>query len=118
MAPPEELGSLAPCDCRVHVLPFQLHLRRRLTGYETATPNTIWRRFVSTPGDITLGPEEFVVRLRSRTYSPVVRSAASASVSLVSPPARVRVEFAVREFELMPPTKPPGSHEGGQRGLD
>lgn len=50
-------------------------LRRRLTGYETASPDTIWRRFVSTPGDLTLTPDEVVVRLRSRTYSPVLRSA-------------------------------------------
>ena len=50
-------------------------LRRRLRGYESATPDTIWRRFVSTAGWVTLGPEEVVVRLRSRTYSPVMRSA-------------------------------------------
>ena len=50
-------------------------LRRRLAGYETATPDTIWRRFVSTPGEITLTPDEVVVRLRRRTYSPILRSA-------------------------------------------
>ena len=50
-------------------------LRRRLRGYESATPDTIWRRFVSTSGWITLGPNEVVVRLRSRTYSPVLRQA-------------------------------------------
>ena len=51
-------------------------LRRRLRGYESATPDTIWRRFVSTAGWVTLGPEEVIVRLRSRTYSPVMRQAA------------------------------------------
>jgi len=50
-------------------------LRRRLRGFETASPDTLWRRFVSTPGDLTLAPDEVVVRLRSRTYSPVLRSA-------------------------------------------
>ena len=50
-------------------------VRSRLGGYETATPDTIWRRFISTRGEITLGPEEVVVRLASRTYSPVMRSA-------------------------------------------
>jgi hypothetical protein len=50
-------------------------LRRRLRGYESATPETIWRRFVSTAGWVTLGPTEVVVRLRSRTYSPVMRQA-------------------------------------------
>ena len=50
-------------------------LRRRLPGYETATPDTIWRRFVSTKGSVILGPEEVVVRLGERTYSPVLRAA-------------------------------------------
>jgi len=50
-------------------------LRRRLPGYETATPDTIWRRFVSTKGSIILGPDEVVVRLGERTYSPVLRAA-------------------------------------------
>lgn len=57
-------------------------LRRRLRGYESATPDTIWRRFVSTPGWVTLGPEKVVVRLRSRTYSPVMRSAGLPEVSV------------------------------------
>ena len=50
-------------------------LRRRLPGYQKAGPDTLWRRFVSTRGRITIGPAEVVVRLRSRTRSPVMRSA-------------------------------------------
>lgn len=50
-------------------------LRRRLPGYETATPDTIWRRFISTKGSVILGPDEVVVRLGERTYSPVLRAA-------------------------------------------
>jgi hypothetical protein len=50
-------------------------LRRRLPGYHTATPDTIWRRFVSTSGQVTLGPTEVVARIAERTYSPVLRSA-------------------------------------------
>jgi hypothetical protein len=50
-------------------------LRRRLPGYETVTPDTIWRRFVSTKGSVIIGPEEVVVRLGERTYSPVLRAA-------------------------------------------
>src|SRR6266540_2590144 len=50
-------------------------LRRRLPGYATATPDTIWRRFVSTSGHVTLGPTEVVARIAERTYSPVLRSA-------------------------------------------
>jgi hypothetical protein len=50
-------------------------LRRRLPGYTSATPDTIWRRFVSTIGQITLAPTEVVARISERTYSPVLRSA-------------------------------------------
>ncbi len=50
-------------------------LRRRLPGYQSATPDTIWRRFVSTPGHLTLGPDEAVCHLSRRTYSPVMREA-------------------------------------------
>jgi len=50
-------------------------LRRRLPGYETAIPDTIWRRFISTKGSVILGPDEVVVRLGERTYSPVLRAA-------------------------------------------
>jgi hypothetical protein len=50
-------------------------LRRRLPGYHTATPDTMWRRFVSTRGHLTLGPDQVVAHLARRTYSPVLRSA-------------------------------------------
>lgn len=50
-------------------------LRRRLPGYQTTTPDTIWRRFINTKGSVTLGPHEVVVRLAERTYSPVLRAA-------------------------------------------
>jgi DNA-directed RNA polymerase specialized sigma24 family protein len=57
-------------------------LRRRLPGYETGTPDTIWRRFISTKGSIILGPEEVVIRLGERTYSPVLRAAELPSVTV------------------------------------
>jgi hypothetical protein len=57
-------------------------LRRRLPGYETATPDTIWRRFVSTKGSVNLGPDEVVVRLGERTYSPVLRGAELPTVNV------------------------------------
>jgi hypothetical protein len=50
-------------------------LRCRLPAYATATPDTIWRRFISTSGQLTLGPTEVVARIAERTYSPVLRSA-------------------------------------------
>ncbi|MGH2861459.1 MAG: hypothetical protein ACRDLT_08120 [Solirubrobacteraceae bacterium] len=51
------------------------HLRRLLPGYETATPDTLWRRFISTPGQITITPHDITCRLNPRTYSPIMRTA-------------------------------------------
>lgn len=50
-------------------------LRRQLAGYEHATPDTIWCRFVSTRGRLTITPDGIVARLNNRTYSPVLRTA-------------------------------------------
>lgn len=50
-------------------------LRRKLPGYEGATPDTIWRRFINTSGQITIAPDHITCRLNSRTYSPVMRTA-------------------------------------------
>ena len=51
------------------------YLRQRLPGYEQMTPDTIWRRFISTSGQITIAPDHITCRLNSRTYSPIMRSA-------------------------------------------
>ena len=50
-------------------------LRRRLGGYEAATPDTLQRRFLSTGGTIRTTASEVIVRLARRTYSPVLRGA-------------------------------------------
>lgn len=50
-------------------------LRRRLPGYQAATPNTIQRRFLDTGGTITPHGDTIVVRLDRRAYSPVLRAA-------------------------------------------
>jgi hypothetical protein len=50
-------------------------LRRRLTGYHHATPDTLQRRFLSTSGVILNHQHSIVVRLNRRTYSPVLRQA-------------------------------------------
>ena len=51
-------------------------LRRRLgTGYTTATPDTLQRRFLSTGGTIHNHGDTITVRLNRRTYSPVLRAA-------------------------------------------
>jgi hypothetical protein len=51
------------------------YLRQRLPGYEAMTPDTIWRRFISTSGQITIEPDQITCRLNNRTYSPIMRSA-------------------------------------------
>jgi len=51
-------------------------LRRRLgTGYTTATPDTLQRRFLHTGGLIINHGDRITVRLDRRTYSPVLRNA-------------------------------------------
>lgn len=50
-------------------------LRRRLPGYEQATPDTIRRRFLDTGGVILARKDVVTVRLNRRTYSPVLRQA-------------------------------------------
>jgi Transposase DDE domain group 1 len=57
-------------------------LRRRLTGYHTATPDTLQRRFLSTGGVIVNHGSQITVRLSRRTYSPVLRQAAIPDVAV------------------------------------
>jgi hypothetical protein len=77
----DALGSAVPLNVDLDVVLSVLagavcaSLRRRLTGYETATPDTLQRRFLSTGGTIESRGPEIVVRLNRRTYSPVLRGA-------------------------------------------
>ncbi len=48
-------------------------LRARLPGYAAATPDTIQRRFLETPGQITADGNVITVRLERRAFSPVLR---------------------------------------------
>ena len=50
-------------------------LRARLPGYAAATPDTIQRRFLETPGQIITSQDTITVRLERRAYSPVLRKA-------------------------------------------
>jgi DDE family transposase len=50
-------------------------LRTRLPGYATATPDTLQRRFLETPGQITTTDQVITVRLQRRAYAPVLRQA-------------------------------------------
>jgi len=46
-----------------------------LPGYTTATPDTLQRRFLETPGQIITTADTITVRLNRRAYSPVLRQA-------------------------------------------
>jgi hypothetical protein len=50
-------------------------IRARLPGYATATPDTIQRRFLETPGQIITSGDALTVRLDRRAFSPVLRKA-------------------------------------------
>jgi transposase len=50
-------------------------LRARLPGYHAATPDTLQRRFLETPGTIINSGDTITVRLERRAYSPVLRKA-------------------------------------------
>ena len=49
--------------------------RRRLAGYATATPDTLQRRFLNSPGEILNRGGEIIVKLDKKTYNPVLRQA-------------------------------------------
>ena len=50
--------------------------RARLgAGYASATPDTLQRRFLDTPGTIITSPSTITVRIDRRAYSPVLRQA-------------------------------------------
>jgi transposase len=50
-------------------------LRARLPGYHAATPDTLQRRFLETPGTIINSGDTITVRLERRAYPPVLRKA-------------------------------------------
>jgi transposase len=50
-------------------------LAKRLPGYATSTPDTLQRRFLTTPGTITTTTDTVTIRLDRRAYSPVLRQA-------------------------------------------
>jgi transposase len=44
-------------------------------GYQTATPDTIWRRFISAPGELHVTRDRIDVHLRARAHTPVLLDA-------------------------------------------
>jgi transposase len=47
-------------------------LAAKLRGYEDATPNTIFRKFIDTPATINIGNDEIEVRLNKRADNPIL----------------------------------------------
>ena len=59
-------------------------IRGRLPGHHAATPATIQRRFLETPGQIITTGDQITVRLERRAYSPVLRKVALPDATTVS----------------------------------
>ncbi|MCA1697763.1 MAG: hypothetical protein LC790_02205, partial [Actinobacteria bacterium] len=51
---------------------YRSFARRLANGYATATPDTIFRHFIATPGELRVSNEGVEVRLRPRAHTPVL----------------------------------------------
>ena len=60
-------------------------LARKLSRYETATPERIWRHFLDTPGTLHITDTTVTVDLNLRTYHPVLIDAGFADLDLPIP---------------------------------
>jgi hypothetical protein len=71
-------------------------LRARLPGYHAATPDTLHRRFLETPGQLITTDQAITVRLEQRAYAPVLRQATLPAATIVPwwGNRTVRYEFA------------------------
>jgi hypothetical protein len=54
---------------------YRSFARRLHNGYATATPDTIFRHFIATPGDLHVSQDGIDVRLRPRAHTPVLLDA-------------------------------------------
>jgi transposase len=50
-------------------------LAERLKGFAQASPHRVFRKFVDTPGSVTITAEEIVVRLSKRSHNPLLQEA-------------------------------------------
>ena len=51
---------------------YRSFARRLDNGYQTATPDTIFRHFIATPGELRVSDDGIDVRLRPRAHTPVL----------------------------------------------
>jgi transposase len=54
---------------------YKMFARRLHNGYQTATPDTIFRHFIEGPGELQFTPNGINVALRSRAHTPVLLDA-------------------------------------------
>ncbi len=54
---------------------YRMFARRLHNGYETATPDTIFRHFIEGPGELQFTPNGINVALRARAHTPVLLDA-------------------------------------------
>jgi hypothetical protein len=74
-------------------------LARKLSRYETATPEKIWRHFLDATGTVDIADETITVELNLRTYHPVLIDAGFADIDLPIPwlgNRRLRYRFPPR----------------------
>ena len=50
-------------------------LGQRLKGFETSTPQKLYRKFVNTPGHIEIGNGELQVVFEKRSHNPILKEA-------------------------------------------
>lgn len=60
-------------------------MARRLKGFEHASPQKLFRKFVDTPGSVKIGEDQIRVRLHKRAHNPLLKEAALADASLPVP---------------------------------
>ncbi len=58
-------------------------LARRLKGFEQASPQKLFRKFVDTAGSVQIGDKEVRVRLHKRAHNPILKEA---GLTLPTPP--------------------------------
>jgi transposase len=74
-------------------------LARKLSRYETATPERIWRHFLDTPGTLNVTDDAITVELNLRTYHPALIDAGFADLDQPIPwldNRRLRFRFPPR----------------------
>ncbi len=64
-------------DTTLSVIADNIYRRfaQRLNGYQTATPDTIFRHFIKTPGQLHITPDQVQVQLEPRSRTPVLLDA-------------------------------------------